>query len=345
MQERVSETKPFDRFDGRLPERIVILRALQLGDLLCAVPALRALRAALPQAQITLVGLPWARGFVDRFSRYLDRFIEFPGYPGLPEREPLLSQVPAFLEQTQSQGFDLALQMHGSGSIVNPLVVLFGARVNAGYYLPGEYCPDPERFMPYPEGLPEIRRHLRLMEFLGIEPRGEELEFPLRQEDARELRRVEQAAQLLPGEYVCVHPGARASNRRWPPESFAAVADDLAGRGLKVVLTGSKEEAPLTRAVAAAMRAPAVDLTGQTSLGALGLVLKESRLLVSNDTGVSHIADALHVPSVVIFGAADPERWAPLDRERHRVVDGKREGPETVIRQVDRLLEGEAALA
>jgi ADP-heptose:LPS heptosyltransferase len=64
------------------PRTIAILRALQLGDLLCSVPAWRALRAACPQARITLVGLPWARDLVDRLH-CLDDFIAFPGHPGI----------------------------------------------------------------------------------------------------------------------------------------------------------------------------------------------------------------------------------------------------------------------
>ncbi len=123
------------------------------------------------------------------------------------------------------------------------------------------------------------------------------------------------------GSYVCVHPGASVPERRWPAERFAAVADWLAGHGLRVLLTGTIREADLCHAVGQAMRAEALDLSGRTGLGSLGVLLEGARMLVCNDTGVSHVAAALRVPSVVLAPAANIARWAPSDRRRHRVLD------------------------
>jgi ADP-heptose:LPS heptosyltransferase len=303
------------------PERIAIVRALPgLGDLLCSVPAWRALRHAYPRARITLIGLPWAETFVARFHRYLDDFLEFPGYPGIPERPLAARAFPGWLAAAQAREFDLAIQMHGNGSYINEFTLLLGAARTAGYYLPSLYCPDADRFLPYPDSGSEIARHLRLMAFLGVPAQGTHLEFPLHEADWQALAAIPAVRHLPAGGYVCVHPGASAAGRRWAPGEFARVADGLAAYGLPVVLTGSADERDLTEAVAAAMRHPAVDLAGQTGLGALAALLRRARLLVSNDTGVSHLAAALRLPSVVIFTGSDPDRWAPLNRTRHRII-------------------------
>jgi ADP-heptose:LPS heptosyltransferase len=320
---------------GPSVRRVAVLRALQLGDLLCAVPALRALRAGLPTAEITLVGLGGAREFAGRFHRYLDAFLELPGFPGLPEVEPRVHEIPGFLARAQEARFDLAVQLHGSGSVTNPLTVLLGARRNAGFYQPGRFCPDEDLFVPYPNEGHEIRRLLRLPERLGMPLQGEELEFPIRDEDRDDLRRA--APDLSQGDYACVHPGARFESRRWPVERFAAVADALAERGVSVVLTGSPAEAGLTARVAAAARAPVLDLGGRTSLGALAALLDGARMLLSNDTGVAHLAAALRLPSVVVVTTSDPGRWAPLDRDLHRVVL-RPDDPEAVVAVADRQL-------
>ena len=346
--------------------RVVVFRALQLGDMLCAIPALRALRSAYPDARITLVGLPWSRQLALRYPDYIDDVLEFPGHPGMPERAPQLEALPVFLRELRRRGADLALQMHGSGRITNPLIARFGARSRAGFHDAASCKPADGTFIPWPTTGYEAQRLLMLVEALGLESRGEWLEFPVREDDEAELHALAHGGrwELEPFEYVCIHPGARRAVKRWAPERFAAVADAIADRGLQVVLTGTSAESATTGAVAAAMRHRAIDATGPMSLGALAALLRRARFVLCNDSGVSHLAAALRVPSVVVCLAADLDRWAPLDSERHRAlydpascvprVDGARdvgrpcEGgiiPDDVLEEIERLPRRERAHA
>lgn len=306
-------------FGDQPPRKIAVFRALQLGDMLCAVPALRALRAAAPLAQITLVGLPWATSFVKRFHRYMDNLLVFPGFPGLPEQPLHLTSVPHFFSEAQRQRFDLVLQLHGSGTLSNPIAALFGAERIAGYYVPGQFCPDEHTFLPWEERTHEVLRYLRLAEHLGIPSQGAQLEFPLCDADYRALQRSDLSLPS-PGSYVCVHPGARMPSRRWLPQRFAEVADRLAQTGMKIVLTGSAEENDLVRTVQRTMRMSALNLCGKTELGTLAALIAQARLVVCNDTGISHVAAAVATPSVIVSCGSDTQRWAPLDTQRHRTV-------------------------
>jgi ADP-heptose:LPS heptosyltransferase len=299
--------------------RIAVLRALQLGDMLCAVPALRALRAAHPDAQITLIGLPWARDFVDRYAHYIDDLLLLPSVPGMPEQPEGRGSLDDFFVTARARRFDLAIQLHGSGVITNPLLRRCGAARNAGFYAAGHDCPDRARFLLWQDSEHEVLRALRLMRHLGYAPQGEALEFPLSEADHDALH---QACDMLPlpGTYACIHPGARMLSRRWPHERFAQVADRLAAQGLRIVLTGAADERELVASVQQAMHAPAINLAGKTGLGAVAALVSQAALVVCNDTGMSHISAAVGTRSVVICSGADPERWAPLDHARHRVL-------------------------
>ncbi len=310
---------------------VAVVRALPgLGDLLCLTPTLRALRQLLPAAEITYIGLPKMRWLADRYTSYIDHFLDFPGWPGIPEREPNVRALPAWFAQVQGR-FDLALQLHGSGLTSNGFTVMLGAAQTAGHFLPGHYCPSADTFLPYTGHVHEAHLGLNLLDHLGLAtqalPNREAFDFPLLPADCAQWQTFVAAHDLRPAEYAVLHPGASASGRRWGMEKFAAVGDALAERGLRIVLTGVAAEAELTAAVDGAMQHDTIDLAGQTPLGALAAGLADARLLVSNDTGVSHLAVATQTPSVVIFLASEPRRWGPLDRVRHRVVDGlPREG-------------------
>ena len=307
---------------GSLPtdlREVLVFRALQLGDLLCAVPALHALRTALPSARVVLIGLPWAVQFAQRYPAWIDEFIAFPGHPRLPEPATDPHGWPAFRQRLRARRADLAIQLHGSGEVSNRLVRAFGARYTVGYSC--DPAADGAGFYPYPSRGHESERWLGLFTALGMRAPSRRLSFPLNAADADELRATGVPAQLQTLPYVCIHPGARDPQRRWPPQAFAAVADHLAGTfGLRIVLTGSAGEQALVQALARAMRHRPVEAALPWSIGAMATLMAGARALICNDSGASHLAAALGVPSVVVFRRDERERWAPSDRQRHRVV-------------------------
>ncbi|MCL5784563.1 MAG: glycosyltransferase family 9 protein [Patescibacteria group bacterium] len=318
--------------------KIAVFRALKLGDLLCCVPALRSLRRAYPKAEITLIGLPWAKDFALRFNHLIDKFVEFPGYPGLRESAGNLRGIVKFVTQMQEENFDLVIQMHGNGKVTNSLIRSLRPQLEAGYWK-GEVCPNPQTFMRYVDNQHEIKRHLMLMKFLGIEPQGADLEFPIKPSEKRQFQENIDQWKLETGNFVVIHSGAYAKRRRWPAQRFAQVADYLAGLGYQIVLTGVEEEKEIISAVLKEMLHPAVNLAGKTDLGQLGMIIKNARVLVSNDTGVSHLAAAVKTPSVIISYLKNPNLWAPLNQDLHRVLQAKEaEDISQVFMELDLLL-------
>ncbi|OXJ07986.1 glycosyltransferase family 9 protein [Burkholderia sp. AU6039] len=314
-------TEPADFERVRRPARIAVFRALQLGDMLCAVPALRALRRGEPDARITLIGLPWAREFASRFSDYLDGFIAFPGAPGLGEQPvPDAATREAFIAECRARDFDLAIQLHGSGTTTNAIVASLGATRTAGFVPADGGATRLDHTLAWRDDEPEVTRYLALMRALGYAEWGDYLEFPLGGLDYALWHVLCDEHALDPGRYVIVHPGARMASRRWPVDRFALAARQLAGDGWQIVLTGTRAERALAGAFAEHLARPCVNLCGRTPLGALAALIGRARLVLCNDTGVSHVAAALGTPSVVVACGSDTARWAPLDRARHRVL-------------------------
>lgn len=330
-------------YSDRKIKKIVVFRALYLGDMLCFIPALRALRHSFPNSKISLISLPWAAVLAERYPQYVDEIIFFPGYEGLSELVPDKLAFVSFMQEMRNRHFDLALQMQGDGTIVNPLVRSFNAFYTAGFY--NAYCPDQDLdlFMKYPEGISEIERHLKLLDFLHIPRKELFLEFPIEEEDRNKLSRLN--LPIVKERYVCVHPGSRSACRRWHPRHFALVADYVASQGFTVVLTGTEGEHFITREVEEYMRYRAINLAGKTDLGTLAALIKDASVLLSNCTGVSHLAAALRTPSVIISMDGEPERWSPLNKNLHHVHDWKEEPSfSKVFDEVVRIIENKNSI-
>lgn len=159
---------------SRLPEpprKVALVRASRIGDFVCATPAFRALRQALPDAEITLIAMPFVRELVAR-SPHLDCFVPFPGFPGMAEQFFDARQVSSFFQQMQALQFDLAIQMHGSGVYSNPFTLMLGAQTTAGFVREGDPALRLDAALAMPQREHEVRRVLALTTFLGAAPQG-----------------------------------------------------------------------------------------------------------------------------------------------------------------------------
>ncbi len=309
----VSLSEPFSPgLLARLPQppaKIALVRASRIGDFVCAGPAFRALRLALPDAEICMITLPILADLADR-SPYTDRTLLFPGYPGLAEQFFDARRAAAFFQAMQVERFDLAIQMQGSGVNSNPFTLMLGANATAGFIRPEDTPGRLDAALPLPDVGHEIHRVRALTDFLGAPPQGDETCFPLWPEDHAA------AEALLIGArppLIGVHPAARDGTRRWPLERFAAAAVTLQGRcGGTIVLLGEAEERETANTVGRGVDGPCLNLTGMTSLPALGAVIDRLAVLITNDTGPAHIAYARRTPTVTVFGGGDPARYGPL---------------------------------
>lgn len=305
---------------GRQVERIAVVRALYLGDMVLAVPALRALRSGFPAATITLIGLPWARDFANRFGPYVDDFMELVSFPGIDEVSADPVRTAEFIEEQRERRYDLVIQMHGSGRTSNRLALALGGTLTAGYYEPDQPS-SLDVGAPYPRRGSEIDRNLGLAALLGCPGDDRELEFPIHDEDRAEARAILDEIGIRDRPIIGLHPGSKFPSRRWMPERFAAAATALAREsGAAVVVTGNGAEVALAKEVARDITGDACAIAGRTSLGGLAALIERMDVLISNDTGPAHVATALSTPSVTILGPGDVRRWAPTGGGRNAVV-------------------------
>lgn len=261
--------------------RLLILRALGLGDFLTGVPAYRALRAAYPEHEIVLAA-PGPLAPAAALTGAVDRVLP------TGELRPVRWAGPPPA---------VAVDLHGSGPASHDLVRALGAKTTMMYASaagPGVAGPR------WADGEHEVDRWCRLLEWYGVPADRSALWLGR----PRLSPRVRQA--------VVLHPGAASPSRRWPPERFAAVARALAAAGERVVITGTKAERPVARRVAqAAGLGEQSVLAGQTALAGLAALVAAASLVISNDTGVAHLAVAYGIPSVTLFGPVSPALWGP----------------------------------
>jgi ADP-heptose:LPS heptosyltransferase len=186
------------------------------------------------------------------------------------------------------------VNLHGRGPQSHRLLRATGPDRLLAFACPG--FPDGPQWM---DGEHEVRRWCRMLRWYGVDA------------DATDLALARPPANGHAGATV-IHAGAKAPERRWPPQRFAAVARALAARGHRVVVTGgAAERTAAVRIAAAAGLSGTCVLAGATDLGSFAALIAHARLVISGDTGAGHLATAFGTPSVLLFGPVPPAEWGP----------------------------------
>jgi ADP-heptose:LPS heptosyltransferase len=296
--------------------KLAVLRANAIGDYLVSLPALEALHAAYPEAELVLLGSDWHAGFLAGRPGPVDRCLPVPPTVGVRDDWPPAppAEVDRFFARMRAERFDLAVQFQGGGRHSNPFVGRLGARVTAGSQAPD--APPLDRTVPYTGHQHEIHRFLEVAGLVGATPVTLEPRLQVTAADRAE------AAAVLAGDdrpLVVLHPGANDARRRWPVERLAVVGSELARKGARLAVVGTSAEQPLADRLLDRLDGDAVDLTGRLGLGGLAGLLEQATLLVGNDSGPRHLAAAVGTATVAVYWGVSLGSYGPLYRARHRV--------------------------
>ncbi|MFE9325508.1 glycosyltransferase family 9 protein [Nocardia sp. NPDC052278] len=271
---------------------VLVLQARGLGDLLTAVPALRALRRAKPHDQIVLAAPHRLKPIVDLIAS-VDSMIPTSDLGDLRWDAP-------------EPG--LAVNLHGPSA--ESIVAL--TKTDPGRILSYRNPAFPELGGPeWQTDMHYVERWCHLLESDGIVA------------DRRNLGLVPPVATISRRNCIVVHVGAGAPARRWPPDRFAAVVRHLLVLGREVVLTGDESERDIALNIAARAGLPGGRvLAGEQNLIELAATVAEAALVICGDTGVAHLATAFGTRTVLLFGPTPP-RWGgppPHLLGRHAVL-------------------------
>ncbi len=287
------------------PARILVIKLRYVGDVLLATPVLSRLREGFPGAHIAMLVNPGTDGVVWGHPAVDDVLVVERGNPARQWR---------FMRELRARRYDHVVDLTDSDRSA-VLARLSGAPVRIGYNSENRWrgylytrIVEADRF-----GMHQVRYHLKVTEALGLTgppPPPVLVVSPEARSTAERLLKEAGCESSRP--LVCLHPGARWWFKSWPAERFAALADRVqADTSAQALFLGGGQEQDAAARIAGAMKTPFRSLVGRTGLQELGAVLARAALHVGNDNGPMHMAAALRVPVIGLFGPSDPAVWGP----------------------------------
>lgn len=309
-----------------MSRRILLIKPSSLGDVIHALPVADALRQRYPDAFIAwLVKREWA-GILEG-NADLNQVLAFPFH---------WTAVPSMVRTLRLLRFDWVVDLQGllrSGLLAR----ISGAERRIGFAAGGEGSPlfYTDRVMIQDPVMHAVDRYLKVAESLDASVDRPSFRIPAAPEDERWAEETIAGFRAGSGPAVILNPSARRPDKRWPAERFAEIGRRLADRfGARLFIIGGPDDLERAERLAAALPHHSANLAGKTSLGRLASVIRHGDMLVTNDSGPMHIAAALDVPVVAIFGPTDPRKVGPYG-SRHRVLEGRGDVRNVTVDEVD----------
>lgn len=301
----------------REPKRILCIRIDHIGDVLLTTPAFRALKQRFPKATIDVLVRSFSMEMLEG-NKNIDKIIAF-DFPwlGLHGKKASWKETIRFIKKLRNEKYDVAIDFHADPR--NILLARKIARYTIGYGIRG-FGFLLNKVVPYKKGIRhQIQRNLDLVRALGADS-SPKMEFAIPSIAKNKAKRL--LKQAGNAKLVGITPATGRKPKYWINERWARVADELIDEyGVKIVLTGSKNDCSDVYEIINKMvhKQDVINLAGKTSLKELGAVIQRCSLYVCPDTGPAHIARALNVPLLELFGPENPKQWG-YDEPKFRYI-------------------------
>jgi heptosyltransferase-2 len=285
----------------------LLIRATNwVGDAIMALPALRAVRTRFPEAEITILAKPYV-AFIYKNQRVCDNMM-FVDY-----KRDLVSEI-------REQKFDKALLLQNAFEAAW-FAWRAGIPERIGYARDGRSLFLTKAVpVPKPSEIPAHEQYyylelLRRASWLDSLPNETFIGLDVPEENRQRAAQLLRSNGVQPDSLrIAIGAGASyGSAKCWPPDRFAELANRLqAQSAVDIILFGTRAEEPVSSAIAAGMHRPPIDLTGKTPIDDLPALLSQCHLFIGNDSGAMHVAAAVGLPVVAVFGPTDPFGTAPV---------------------------------
>lgn len=284
----------------RMVKKILFITLSNIGDVILTLPLLDRLRSNYPQAEFTVMVGPRPKEIFEN-NPYISRAIVYDKHARLANKIKLFREL-------NRQGFDIVIDLRNS---------FYGAFLRAKYRT--------SYFWPLPKTITHMKdrhlyraKHLRLNEQKSVRPIKS---LNITRQDEEYLDRILLDNRIREDQsFIVIAPGARSDIKRWPQEKFIGLATLIIEKlGYKVILVGDQDDCNLAESIAKKVKTGIINLCAQTSISQLGAVLKRSRLLVSNDSAVLHLASYLDIGIVAIFGPTNQCKYGPWSKRQRSV--------------------------